>query len=312
MKTRTYVSFWIAAALVAAAFFIFMRTPDEEAAPAVAEPNLFPFIRSLEGTRPDGDAKVAVDDVLVVDIALRNLFEYYLAAVGETSIEKIRIETERELDRKLKPAAAAEAKQLLGRYFDYKRALLEVEKSAQLTVDASGTVRARFEAMQRVRTRFFSSAENKGLFGFDDAYNLDTVARLEISQDANLTVEQKRAEMKALDAALPAAVREARDAPMAVVRLEESVTKMRVAGASDDDVYRMRAAAISPEAAARLAEADRDEAAWKSRINIYLGERSKVIAANPAMPESAGETALQQLRQSLFTGDEQKRLVAYE
>ncbi|NMM37594.1 MAG: lipase chaperone [Glaciimonas sp.] len=314
MTTRTYALVWITAALVAAVFFIFMRTSGEVAAPvkSVAEPNLFPFVKSLEGTRSDDAVTIAADQTLVVDSALRNFFEYYLTAVGEKSIEEIYAETARELDRKLKPAAAAEAKRLWGRYLDYKRALLEVEKNAQLAGNASGAVRARLEAMLQVRSQFFSAAENKGLFGFDDAYDLDAVARLEIDQDTNLSVEQKRTRMVALDAAMPVAVREAREAPMVVVRLEESVVKMRSEGASEDDIYRMRAAAISPEAAARLSEVDRDESAWKSRIDAYLAEQHRFIAANPALSESARQTALQQLRQSRFFGDEQKRLAAYE
>lgn len=314
MKTRTYAASLIAAALVAAAFFNSFRTTETDMTPAtvMAEPNLFPFVKSLEGTRPDGDAKAVAGEALVVDVALRNLFEYYLAAVGEKSIDDIRAETERELDRKLKPAIASQAKQLLGRYLDYKRALLELEKNAQLAGNASATVRARIDAMQQVRSRYFSAVENAGLFGFDDAYDLDAVARMEISQNAALTAAQKQARIAALDAAMPAALREAREAPMAVVRLEESVVKMRQGGASDDEIYRMRAAAISPEAAARLAEVDRDESAWKSRIDVYLGERRNYLAANPALDEQTRESALAQLRQNRFSQDEQRRLAAYE
>ncbi len=82
--------------------------------------------------------------------------------------------------------------------------------------------------------------------------------------------------------------------------LEESAAAMRAQGASEDEVYRMRAASLTPEAATRLADLDREEAAWKSRIASYQARRT------------ADPVALQKLRDELFTTDEQKRLGAYE
>ena len=87
---------------------------------------------------------------------------------------------------------------------------------------------------------------------------------------------------------------------------------MRAQGASQDDIYRMRAAALTPEAAARLAEVDQEEAAWKSRIASYLAERKSTLATSVKLSDAERDTALQQLRQARFTADEQKRLAAYE
>jgi lipase chaperone LimK len=101
---------------------------------------------------------------------------------------------------------------------------------------------------------------------------------------------------------MPASLREARAAPLKIVKLEDNAAKMRQQGASEDDIYRMRAAALSPEAAARMAEVDQGEAAWKSRIAAYLAERSKL----------AGADAVAELRNRMFDANEQKRLPAYE
>lgn len=303
---------WIGAAALVAAFFITaaLRQHEADPPPVAAEPNLFPFVRSLEGTRPDGDIRLDAGDALVVDAQLGRLFDYYLSAVGEKSIDEIRIEIEHELDRRLKPAAAGEAKHLLTRYLDYKRALVDVEKNMQKTGSAAETARGRLTAMQQLRTRFFTAKENGGLFGLDDAYDIDAVTRMEISQDKSLSDAQKKDKLAALDAAMSPALREARDAPLAVVKLEESAQKLRAKGASEDDVYRMRAAALSPEAAARLAAVDQEEIDWKSRITAYLAERGKLVNAN--LPEPDRQVALQQLRESRFRADEQRRLPAYE
>ena len=273
--------------------------------------------RSMQGTAPDGQIRVLGDSAasgsaLVVDVELRRFFDYHLSAVGEKSIEAIRAEAEAELDRRLPTAAATHAKRLLGLYLAFKTALVDLERRPELAGNGVAALRARLMGMQQLRAQYFDEREVQGMFGFDDAYDLDAISRLEISQDNTLTELQKQQALGALDVARSAELRDAHDAPMAVVRLEETTAQLRQNGASDDDVYRTRAAAFDPQAAARLAEVDRDEAAWKARIQTYLAERDRLGRANVREPEQVRLAALAALRTSQFTVDEQKRLVAYE
>jgi hypothetical protein len=84
---------------------------------------------------------------------------------------------------------------------------------------------------------------------------------------------------------------------------EDAIRRMRAQGASDDEVYRARAAAMGAENAATLARMEQEEAQWQQRVAAYLAQRS-ASAADAAM--------LQALRDRLFTTDEQARLAAYE
>lgn len=290
-----------------AAGLLYAGWPKQETEAAVApapQSDPFAFVRSMEGTRPDGDVKLGPDGQLVVDAELGHLFDYYLAGLGEKDLDAIRAEIGRELDRRFKPGPAAQAKRLLASYLDYKRALVTLEQRLKPGADLAATARARLQAMQQLRLQFFSAGESAGLFGFSDAYDLDALARIEISQDPQLSAEQRAGKLAALDKNLSPAMREEREAPGRVIRTEESVQKMREQGASDDEVYRVRAAAFSTEGASRLAELDREEASWKSRIKVYQAERS-------ALPQGA-ELAMQQLRDKYFSADEQRRLGAYE
>ena len=220
------------------------------------------------------------------------------------------MEAERDLERKLSPAAAAEAKRLLGRYLDYKRALVDVEKNMKLAGSNAATLRARLVAMQQARSQFFTAQEAQGLFGFNDAYDMDAVARMEVAEDKSLNEAQKQSKLQQLDAAMPTALREEREAPLRIVKAEETVQSMRAKGATEQDIYQYRAATFSPEAAARLAEVDKEQEQWNARIAGYQQER-KTILAN-VQNESAKQLALQQLRQNRFNAEEQNRLVAYE
>jgi lipase chaperone LimK len=301
-----------AAALAVAALVVYRVTQPEPPAAAVAEPNLFPFVRSFEGTRPDGAIEAAAAAQQVASEELVRLFDYYLSAVGERSIDDIRTAIERELAQRLPPPAAAHAAGLLGRYLDYKRALVEVEQRAQNIGNAPQAIRARLADMRMTRRRFFGDAEIRAMFATQDAWDEDAVARLEIGQDASLSEQQKRDRLAALDAALPPALREAREEPFRISRLQEQAQAMRAQGASDDDIYRMRAAALTPEAAARMAEADEEDQRWQTRIDAYLAERRALLAARAGLPAAQRQAALAQLRQSRFTPEERLRLPAYE
>ena len=291
-----------AGALVAALLYASFPGTEPAGKPAPrADADPFAFVRSMEGTVPDGDARQSMEGQLVVDAELGHLFDYYLAGMGEKDLNAIRAEIERELDLRLKPKAAAQAKLLLARYLSYKGALVNVEQGLKESGDMAAAARARMAARQKLRLDYFSASEIVGLFGFTDAYDADAVARIEISQDPKLSAQQRAEQLAALDKKLSPAMREERDAPTRVVRTEETVQKMRAAGASD---YRLRAAAFSPEGASRLAELDREEAAWKTRIATYLNERTAIPAGQ--------QLALQQLRDKHFTADEQRRLGAYE
>lgn len=278
-----------------------------------------PFVPSMQDTYPDGDLRafqtVSPSAQEVGNLAygeLKRLFDYYLSAVGEQSIAAITQQIRNELDRRLPPAQASKAHRLLGLYIEFKRELIELDSKPELAGTGVQAVRRRMLAMQDLRARYFSADETQGMFGFDDAYDMDAVARLEVSQDSTLTEQQKKSQLRALDAAMPDNLRREREASNVVVRVEQQALELRAAGGSEDDIYRMRAKAFDAPAAARLAEVDREDATWKSRIARYLDERRAFLDAHTTATSQERENGLAQLRQTHFTEAERPRLVAYE
>ncbi len=314
MKTLTWTLG--IAAIGIAAFFTFWNTKltdQQDRAQLTAPDTHLSFVRSMEGTQTDGKLEEAQGE-LVVNAELRLMFDYYLAATGEKSLAEIRKEIEKVLDQRLRPHAAAQAKQLLARYLQYKTALFDSEKQLGQQVQSATmmatAMRARWQAMQNLRLQYFSAKESQAMFGFDDAYDLDAIARLEIANNRALTEAEKQARLRTLDENLPADLKEAKNAPLQVIRLEEQANAMRNQGASEDDVYRMRAAAISPDAANRLAQVDREEADWKSRIQRYLNERRSLLSLG--LNEIQLSQSMQELRNRYFSTQEQLRLPVYE
>lgn len=308
MTNAKMLKLGVLGAALGAGLYFMLPAPEAAPPPApAAEPNYFAFVRSMDGTHPDGDIK-QTGDLLVVDAELGYMFDYYLAGLGEKNLDAIKTEIERELDRRLQKAPAVQAKRLLDNYLKYKGALAVMEQGMPKSSDLVKGARARLEAMQQLRHAYFSADEISGLFAASDAYDQDALARLEINGDTRLGDSERRARLAALDAKLSPAVREQREAPAAVLKLEQSVQQLRAQGGGDNEVYRLRSAALSPEAAARLAEVDREEDDWKRRISTYQQKYSELKSGTGSVPPDA----LQQLRDSAFSPDEQRRLAAYE
>ena len=84
-KVNKPAAFLAATTLLAGtAFFAFQSKPSNENSAAPAKSEMFAFVRSLEGTKSDGDLKVAAGDKLVVDAELARSFDYFLSAMGES------------------------------------------------------------------------------------------------------------------------------------------------------------------------------------------------------------------------------------
>jgi lipase chaperone LimK len=245
---------------------------------------------------------VAQDDSVVADAQLIELFDYYLSTVGEKSPAAVRAEIERELDRTLRPNAAAAAKRVLVRYIAYRQALAGLQTDRRLTGPDAAALKRRLNALRGLRAQYFSQREIAAIFGREDAANAEALARMEIRADRTLSAQQKQARLAALDAGLPADVRAAREAPLKIVRVQEEAERLRAGGAGEEDVFRLRAEAFGADAAQRLADVDREEAAWKRRIEAYLAERRGLSDA----------AAVAALRSRMFSEDEQRRLGAYE
>ncbi len=314
MGTRQLPLMRVAGVVGAAALVLIGLRGLPMAAPRVAEPapasDVKPAaVSSLAGTTPDGAAIATAGNALVLDPALIRLFDYYLTTVGERPISAIQAQVEHDLDGRLAPRAARQAKDLFARYVQFKTAL-QAQHAAKPTGRSVDVLRAGLRMMLALRATYFTEAESQALFGPQDAEASAALARMAIEQDPALDAQQRRERLAALDARLPANVRAEREAPLAVVHLEEAAQQIRAQGGSEDDVYRMRAAATSPAAANRLADVDRDEAAWKARIAMYQAQRGALLSAPGS--DADRQAAMSDLRNRLFTPEEQRRLAAYE
>lgn len=308
--TRGRLAAGVLIAVALAAAILFLQAERTGGLVLQAEQPSSPFARSLEGTVPDGTFHNGRGD-LVLGEALLDRFEYYLTTLGERTLDEVRVQIDRELDKELKPADASAAKQLFGRYVEFKAALATLKPTPTNESNPVAAVRRQQEQVRAIRAKHFTPLELATLFGERDRLDADALARIEIQRDSTLTPGQKQEQLAALDAQLPARIREGRAPDAKHHGLMEAEAAARARGASEADLFKLRAEWIGAGAAERLAAEDREEAAWRQRIHAYLTEKNRLMA-QAGLAEADRQTQIQRLREQSFTAEERLRLGAYE
>lgn len=264
-----------------------------------------PLPASLEGTEPDGGLVVDAAGSFVPTRDALDLFDYYLAASGEEPDAAIRARIEAAIAARLADPGPALA--LLDRYLAYReaaRALFVDENAAELSLER------RLQRIRELRREHFGAELAEALFGEEEERWRVDVERLRVARDPALGEAERAARLAALEAELPAAVREARDAATAALALRRDEARLRAAGGSEAEVHALREARFGPAAAERLAALDRARAEWDARVAAYRAERERIVAreSDPV----ARDAAIADLREAHFAGAERLRLEALE
>jgi lipase chaperone LimK len=296
-------------ALIATLVVVQTRPEAIEAESVATVPASVVFAKSLEGTTPDGVLQ-NVGGELVIDEGLIERFDYYLSTLGERTLPEIRKEVESALDKELQTKAAAEAKRLFGSYLDFKQSLKALTPDAA-TGSALDIVRVRRASILALRSRYFSPAEITALFGKEDLLENDAFARMDIAKNPSLSIAQKNAKLAELDAKLPVAVREGRAPDVKHHALIDAERTARARGATEAQILQIRTDIAGPEVAQNLAALDREEAAWKQRVDIYLAERKRLLDF-AGKTDADKQADVVRLRDSSFSTEERSRVPVFE
>ena len=197
------------------------------------------------------------------------------------------------------PAAlATRALALAERYVDYRVALGSLRAPQDLTDPRA--LRDALEARHKVRLQFFDDAEYDALFAREADLDRYTLARLEIERNTQLSPEQRAQALQAADNELSTERRAERSAATAHMAAAAQTAAFNASNTDERSRYATRSAQYGPAAAQAMAQLDRDEQHWNQRLDQYSQARTQ-------QGEGPG---LQQLRQQLFSPEEQQRIDA--
>jgi lipase chaperone LimK len=251
-----------AASLASAPPPVALRVEAQPIRPAIPEaaataPRVLPA--SLRGTDVDGDLLLDADGHLVATAGAIRMFDYFLTTLGEVDLAAVRRMVADEAARRV-PGRQDEVLALFDRYVAYLQESEAVARRAAPPDGAGDPVAlardqlGRLEELQRQR---FGADDATRMFGDENALSRAILDRSDVLVREDLSPEQQRAELTAIEARLPPAMREARARMRAPAEARAEVEALRQRGASAAEIRAVRVRYFGEDAADRLEALDR-------------------------------------------------------
>ena len=262
---------------------------------------------SLQGASHGIRLQVDSHGMLQLDPQLLLLFDFYFNAIDEEPVAKILLRIHNDLASQVQGQALAQARDLLKRYLDYRLAMLELPKGNSEPTAAAFA--EHLQTLAQLRGQYFSAAENQAFFGSDVSQDQFMLAQLSLNERA-LSPEEHRAQLALLEAQLPPEQRAVRQQVSRDGELYEATEAMRQAGASEEEIYQLRAKTLDPQAAAELQKLDAQRRDWQARLQAYAQARNSLRQSGLSATDQ--QSAIADLQAASFNELERKRVSALD
>lgn len=200
------------------------------------------------------------------------------------------------------PELAESAIAFLNRYVSYLESLDALNLSSAKSDVAA--LRSLFDARKALRESFFAPEEYNALFAREDRLDRYTIARMEIEANAKLTAEEREQALANAANELTPEERAERKNWQLHLTAQSQTALFDSKQVGDEARFEARKTEFGEAAAQRLAELDRSERDWQSRLAQY--EQAQRDAKRGALSNEQ----LNATRDQLFNAQEQLRLEA--
>jgi len=289
--------------------------PLETAAPTMAE-MLAVLPPSLQDAGRPADLDLDENGALIVNIKVRNLFDFYLAALGEDT-EAMVIERIAHHVRNLPSEAQRRVLDILDGYLGYRQAMDDYLAANQQRGAALGQslsddeLAAKKRAvmdeklrLRDLRSQYMDAETITAFYAREDQLDDYTLRRYVIEDDPLLSDAEKDAAMEDALSTMPEWFQKQ-------TRITQSVSDIRALdsqGLSAVELARARHEAVGPEAVKRLEVLDQKRAAWQKRVDDYQAELNRLEAFWGGADSANYNAAVEKLRTERFSPMEQIRL----
>lgn len=269
--------------------------------------------KSLSDTDVDGSLEVDANGNLIVAQSVRQVFDYFLSAIGEEDITTIISRIRAYIRYKLvdHPQAIIQAEQILDSYLAYRDALGRMPQIQGDSVQDMNAIRHQKEQVAALRTQFMSREVIDAFFGDEDAYDRYTMARIEVMQDKKLSATEKAKRTAELLNTLPPQLKESVQTLNKYQELTTFTEDWKTRGGKPEELRAIRQQIVGAEATGRLEELDKERAEWDGRIDGYLQQRETILK-NPALSDAERQRQLNMMKDKDFSEQEKIRVQAFE
>jgi len=286
---------------------------------------LGPLPGSLDGTVMAQSLVVDESGHLRVSSDIKRVFDYFLSTIEEESLETILARIDEYLQHYLNEPALGEAKLILSRYIDLKKALydFELERSSALQEMIEGgqisenktlylsLLEQQLLTRNELRAAYLSPEIREAFYADEEQYDQYTLARMHIFSDDTLSEDEKAQQLEQIDAQAPPQLVQARQKAQVTDILKARTAQLHEQGADQSEIRALRTQMLGPEAATRFETLDKERAQWKQRIAQYLLQRSEILTSE-GLSLQEREQQVDNLRASLFDSREQIRVGVLE
>ena len=267
--------------------------------------------KSLSDTDVDGSLEVDANGNLIVAQSVRQVFDYFLSAIGEEDLATIIGRIRAYIRYKLPAKAAAQAEQILDSYLAYRDALGRMPQIQGDPAQNMSAIRHQKEQVAALRTQFMTREVIDAFFGDEDAYDRYTMARIEVMQDKSLSATEKAKRTAELLNTLPPQLKESVQTLNKYQELTTFTEDWKKRSGKPEELRALREQIVGVEATERLESLDKERADWDDRIDNYLQQRDTLIK-NPALSEAERQRQLTAIKTKDFNEQERVRVQAFE
>jgi lipase chaperone LimK len=260
---------------------------------------------SLRDSAPDGAVTLDADGRVRASVELRRLFDYFLTALGERDIAAIRSLLRDHVRALHGDAVAADVAALFDRYVDYQQAL------AAMSAPPGESLRARLDRVRDLRRRLLDPAMADAFFGDEERYTDYTLDRRDLMADPSIDARARDMRLRELESRLSPEQRASQQEANVAVLVDEQNRQFDALRLDPAQRQAEREALFGAEAAARLAAADAEIAAWDARMRAYVQARD-AIRADARLDAASRDRAITALMSRSFDAAEQRRVRSLE
>ncbi len=269
---------------------------------------------SLRNTPMPEHLDINDDGSLIINKKILHLFEFYLSAMGEESIEVIITRIKSNLREQLTAQALDEALHILEGYLQYRNEITALKQAYNQAIGANDyslehVINARDELIE-ARWRFLSKDVIAAFFAQEDDYENYMLGIASITKDNSLSKEQKDNAISLLNTQAPSWLIEQQKSANQLNEYRQHHSELISQGASENEIRALREQEFSSDASDRLSTLDAQRLRWQQRLSEYRVELATILAIEP--DHQVQQAMVDELRSRHFNAQETRRVNALD
>lgn len=269
---------------------------------------------SLEGTDIDGALESDKYGDLVVNLALKDFYDYVLSAIGEITPEQAIGFIKYYAYINLPESAANDVMNILQNYLQYRQSAIALRnqpllpREEQNTQYYLSTLTNVFSQLHDLRQFHLGPIVADAFFADEEAYFQYSIKKAEIQMTENLSANQKFNQIEKLRLSLPEKMQDSIDRQQMQERKKQQVENIVVSNKSIEEKRDALYEYHGKDMVDRIINDMNIDHRHKALFSQYLSEREMICASGWDKEEE--RTQLDKLKQRLYKSEQEKNIVS--